>query len=168
MHITWWFQIFLLPVSNLCLKWITFKRSLFYTKRKWKYTENTDNLKHVQQFLNYFYYLEHLQSIAFGTMKFNRLIKLLGFKRSQLCFNSILLRSSAVQNSFQYRVTHILMICQYCKITKKTHMYLLNNTIFGTWGIISMDKHFALIPCFFFSSAAASVLLIQHATSAVK
>lgn len=140
---------------------------MFYTKRELKYTENTDNLKHIQQFLNYFYYLEHLQSIAFGTMKFNRLIKLLGFKRSQLCFNSKLLRSSAVQNSFQCCVTHILMICQYCKITKKPHIYLLNNIIFGTWRIISTGKHTALLPCFF-SSAAASVLLIQHATSAVK
>lgn len=84
--------------------------------------EDENTLKHIQQFLNYFYHLEHLQSIAFGTMKFNRLIKLLGFKRSQLCSNAILLRSTAVQNSFQYCVTHILMICQYCKITKKPHI----------------------------------------------
>lgn len=121
----------------------------------------------MEQFLNYFYCVKHLQRVAFGTMKFNRLIELLGFKSFQLCSNAILLRSSAVPNSFQFCVTQILMICQYCKTKKKPHIAIKQHI----WNM--QNSHcryvFSLNSLLLFPlEVAASVLLIPHATAAFK
>lgn len=103
---------YLLPVSfKSLLKMKCIYIQLILHKKGWKYTEKSRHPKTYRTICNYFYCMKHLQRVAFGTMKFNRLIELLGFISSQLCSNAILLRSRAVQNGFQFCVIQILMIC---------------------------------------------------------
>lgn len=96
-------------VSNLCSKWYTFTFSSSYTRKGWKHTENLGKI--YRAISTYLYCVKHLQRVAFGTMKFNRLMQFLGFISSQLCSNAILSRSCAVCYCFQLCVTQILMIC---------------------------------------------------------
>lgn len=96
-------------VSNLCSKWYTFTFSSSYTRKGWKHTENLGKI--YRAISTYLYCVKHLQRVAFGAMKFNRLMQFLGFISSQLCSNAILSRSCAVCYCFQLCVTQILMIC---------------------------------------------------------
>lgn len=69
----------------------------------------------------------HLQQIALGTMKFNRLMKLFRFKLSQLSSDAIRLRTPAVQNSTQCSHFKMLVISQHCKTQRYQGLYLWTN-----------------------------------------
>lgn len=85
--------------------------SAYLAQKKLKTHWKSRHPKTYRAIPSYLYCVKHLQRVAFGTVKFNRLMELLGFVSSQLCSNAILLRSRAVCYGFQFCSTQILMIC---------------------------------------------------------